>query len=81
MSDSENSSSAVSAASAFAAVDRAQSRGDLLAVGVADEAHRGPDQVHHAGLHGRSREGRLDHVVSRRLDPRRRPTVLADVAA
>ena len=43
-------------------VDRLERRGDRLAVAVAHEPHRGPDQVHHAGLHGRLGPGRLDRL-------------------
>src|SRR5512142_2339850 len=43
-------------------VDRPQRRGDLLAVLIADETQGGPDQVHHAGLHGAGGPGRLDRL-------------------
>jgi transposase len=39
-----------------------QRRRDRFAVLVADEPHRGPDQMHGARLHRRERPGRLDRV-------------------
>ena len=41
-------------------VNRPQGRGNLFAVLVADEPHRGADQVHHAGLDRRGRPCRRD---------------------
>src|SRR5215210_7866959 len=43
-------------------VDRAQRRGDLLAVAVVDVAQRGADEVHDAGLHPRGREDGFDRL-------------------
>ena len=62
------SSEASNSASAFrdllvgGGVDRLERLGDLLAVGVGHEPHRGPDQVDDAGLDHRVRPGRLDRL-------------------